>query len=538
MSRIVPKLNGEKICNFDIETHRLVNVRTDTQEESDLRVELSAIFEDGSSTEIQRVALSKLASFDWGSLDYRACFNVAAATAKRQIANDIRSSLGNIPRADVYRLSHPGAYKINGEPVFCTGSEVIRPSSKAEQGPEIELGPMTQSLDTDLSLSEDESATEMLNLISLFPDPGRIILSQILVSLLRQAYEDAGKRPAFCIFLYGRSGTQKTSVSIFLTQLYNRSEGIAEPPRLNGSQASAVEILMESADQVKVFDDLFPADSNQVRRKQEETLAEITRYIGDGSIPTRMKGGKVCGGRPKCGVLFTGEYIIGEGSDAARLLPVEMTKPDTSKLSYFQSRPLTVSTFYRNFITWVINDYDNVVSYLTEWLSEYGKIHLCVHDRLRKAHFFLNTAYALFLEYCIEKSVLSENEASRLHRNFLSLLSKLIQKQNQRVYPVAPASTIQGNVLARIRELYRSNQFTIPDNKRYFKEDLHDGIKHKGCLCLRPKALSRFFPDNNIEDVAAELDAQDALIKGTDGLKKKLSTARGKYFYCIQLKFL
>ena len=538
MAHIISKINGEKTCNFEIEVHRIVNVHTDSQEEGIPYAEISLTLEDGNTTKVQRVNLSKLAYTDWCSWDYRANFNIAAPTAKHQIASDIRSVLDNLPVVDIYQLSHTGIYKITGETVFCTGREVIRPSSSSGQDPELVLEPMPQSLDIDPNLSEEEAAAEMLNLIGLFPNPGRVILSQVLVALLRQAYEDAGKRPSFCIFLYGRSGTQKTTIASFLTQIYNRSDGIAEPTRLNASRASAVEMLMDVVDQVKVFDDLCPTDSNQVRRKQEETLAEITRYIGDGTIPVRMKGGKLYAGRPKCGVLFTGEYLIGTGSDAARLLPVEMTKPDTHALKYFQAHPLIVSTFYRNFLSWFIANYDGTVAWLKEWLNEYSKTDLGVHDRLRETHFFLNTAYLLMLTYCGEKDVLSKEEIIRLHKNFLKLLNKLIHEQHERVEPMAPVSPVQRNVLVRIRELYRSGQLSIPGNKRQFTDESHDGIKHTGCLCLRPNVLTRFFPSRNIEDIAAELDAQGALSKSTDGLKKKISVAGGKYFYCIPLTFL
>jgi len=196
---------------------------------------------------------------------------------------------------------------------------------------------------------------------------------------------------------------------------------------------------MGLSDQVKVFDDLFPANSNQVRKKQEENLAEITRYIGDGTIPARIKGSNVRTGHPRCGVLFTGEYLIGEGSDAARLLPVEMTKPDTSALSRFQMRPLIISTFYHDFITWAINSYDAVVSYLKEWWEAYYNTDLNVHDRLRETHFFLNNAYVLMLTYCGEKNVLSKEEIAQLHGDFLDLLSKLVHEQQERVSPKAPA---------------------------------------------------------------------------------------------------
>lgn len=405
MSTVIPSIGETKISNFDVDIHRIVDVYVDSSAKATRHAEISLIFEDGSSSKTVRVALSELPAIDWSEIDHRAALapQIAATRANRYIADNIRRALDGLPVINVHQLTHPGLYKINGETVFCTGREVIRPPAGATEMSEIELEPMPQRLAFDNNVSETETAAEVLNLIGLFPNPGRIILSQMLIALLRQAHEDAGSRPSFCVFLYGRTGTQKTTLASFLTQIYNRADGIAKPTRLNTSHASAVEMLLGLTDQVKVFDDLFPATSGSVRRKQEETLSEITRYIGDGSIPARMKSGKVREGQPKCGVLFTGEYLIGEGSDAARILPVEIIKPDTTALSYFQKRPLIISTFYRYFIMWVIENYEETVSYLKKWLEEYRKTDLGVHDRLRETHFFLNSAYSLFLTYCGKK---------------------------------------------------------------------------------------------------------------------------------------
>lgn len=295
MGMVIPSIDGAKISNFDVNILQILDASVDSSAEPTRYAEISLIFEDGSSSKTERIALSKLSAINWSIIDQRATLipQVAVAQANRYIEHDIRQALDGLPVKNVHQLSHPGLCKINGEAVFCTGREVIRPPASATQMSEIELETMPQRLDFDSSVSETETAAEILNLISLFPNPGRIILSQMLVALLRQAYEDAGSRPSFCIFLHGRTGTQKTTLASFLTQIYNRADGIAEPTRLNTSHASAVEMLIDLTDQVKVFDDLFPAASDSIRKKQEVTLSEITRYIGDGSIPARIKSGKV-----------------------------------------------------------------------------------------------------------------------------------------------------------------------------------------------------------------------------------------------------
>lgn len=92
---------------------------------------------------------------------------------------------------------------------------------------------------------------------------------------------------------------------------------------------------------------------------------EVVRYIADGTIPARMKGNKLLEGSPRCGVVFTGEYIVGRGSDAARILPVEMLRPDSEKLKYFQDHPLIISTFYYFFIRWLVENYSEMDSFLS-----------------------------------------------------------------------------------------------------------------------------------------------------------------------------
>jgi len=533
----------ETIGNFDINLEAVedLHITIDSKEYTVSQARLTMTPKDGFPSESVTVPLKegKPGGIKWG--DLRFCHlnsDVSKAEANEKISNAIGSVLDDVPKVDVYKLGHTGVHKIGGTHVFCAGSESIQPSSDAAQRLNIELDSMPQRLDYNSNLSEVEAASETLNLISLSPGSGRVVLTLELISLMRQLYVDAGKRPSFSVFIYGPSGTQKTTLVSFITQVYNRSDGIVSPPRLNASPSAAVQLIMEAVDSVVVLDDLFPADSIRVRKGQEETLFEVVRYIGDGTIPLRMKGKQMQEGHPRCLAIFTGEYLIGKGSDAARLLTVRMEKPNTRALKYYQDRPLTISTFYRNFIYWFINNYDEIVNLLRKWAEEYNKTDLGVHDRLSETHFFLNTAYTLFLQYCREKDVLTEDDKNRLQRNFVDMLNKLVHEQNNLVGPTERVSLAQGNYLERIKELYRKGQFNIVP-KFLFNRGQHDGVIHTDCLCLHENALRRFFPSSDPSDIGAELDAQGALNKSKDGnLKKKISGARGNYFYCIPLNRL
>jgi hypothetical protein len=391
-------------------------------------------------------------------------------------------------------------------------------------------------MDIDNTLTEAEAVGGMLELISLCPNAGRIILAHSLLYIMGSVYAGAWKFPCCCIFLYGDTGDKKTNYSAFTTQIHNRGKGVENPQRLNASISAALALVLEKSDCIVVLDDLFPAKSKSVRQKQEETLLEITRVIADGTIPARMRGNKVVKASPTCGVIFTAEYLVGTGSNAARLLPVEMTPFDHECMQKFQDKPLMVSTFYHGFIKWFLSNYYDIRDLLKEWLNNYREVRIGVHDRLQETHFFLNTAYALFLQYCCDKCFLSEQDARVLHRSFLNLLTSLVLAQQERVQQGKVSETERIDFLARIRTSYKNGEILLADDARQFKKELgHEGVIHNNELCLRSDKLRLLFPGILVDDIAKGLLSQGALRPGTEKLQIQLYATGNLRFYAIPL---
>ena len=526
------------LCNFHPCVEQLFHYQCG--EESHLHIKMHLDFGDNQTSSSFEIPVSKLESIDWLSKDIRCRFNpdVSKALVKRSFADNIRKQLPDIPSIDICQRERLGVEKIGGEVVFCAGDKVIRASSDSTFSPQIESLVKDFRLDVDPRLSEDEAIYEMFDLIALSPNPMRVILSQVLVYLMRQAYVDAGKEPRVCLFLYGRTGTQKTTIASFLTQIYNRSSGIISPQRLNASIPAAVKIILDACDEVIVLDDLFPADHHSVRSQQEETLIEVTRYIGDGTVPARIKGKEVTKKTPRCGVLFTGEYLIGTGSDAARLFPVEMQQPDGTKLQYFQDRPLVISTFYYFYISWFISHYDEITRFLKEWLDYYRTFDLGVHSRLQETHFFLNTAFILLLTYCQERHVLSKEDATRLEKAFSKLLLTLVRQQDQRVKQNTQKGEDHPDYIARIRLLYQRNIFQIASRVDDFQQHQHDGIFYRKRLYLRRECLKRYFPNENIDHIVEQLADQGVLETGKESRTKQISRLKGLRFYVLRMDYL
>jgi hypothetical protein len=489
------------------------------------------------------VPITELDSFNWLTQDICCRYNPEYPKAKiqRYLADHVRKLLikAGTPKKR-YRISRVGNYNIEGEHVFCYGKGVIRSSAVWDiwkDNVDIVLDPMPYNMDVDPNLSEAAAAAGMLELVSLNQDAGRVLMSHTLMYLMRPVYAEAWKAPRCCVFVLGETGKQKTTYTAFMTQLYNRIIGIKDPERLNASIPAAITLLYALDDCTIVLDDLFPSGTDQLKGHQEETMIEITRIIGDGTPPARMQGSKLRNTQPpRQGAVYPGEYLIGSGSTAARILPVTHQQPDRGRLKHFQDNPLIVSTFYRNYLEWYIPKYNEIRDYLKEWANIYfNEVRMGIHDRLQETHYYFNTSYSILLQYCYEKGFISEQDVERLHRSFVGMLTGLVMAQNELTKPTTTYNTSNIDYLAHIRALFKGGELFIADSPEVFVDQVHDGVLHNGCLYLRNKQLGKHFPDADINDVVASLKAQGALKFSKGGRTSQIYALEGMRFYAIWL---
>jgi len=292
------------------------------------------------------------------------------------------------------------------------------------------------------------------------------------------------------------------------------------------------------------LDDLFPADSNQAKAAQEKTLIELVRIVGDNMGRARVQGNEVLTREPRCGVLVTGEYLIGSGSDAARLLPIKFLTPiSNAKLSECQAEPLALSTFYFHYLTWFISNYDSIQDWLAGALLKSRGTHLGVHDRLQETYFCLGSAYRIFLQYCLDKNFISAKNAQGEYRSFKHLLTALVMKQDKEVRKGGGVKAVcDVDLFELIRTLYNGKQFHLAnDISRLNKK--HHGFTDSEFLYLRGGRMMdevlKFAPKATYNTVTDALIAQDALKVGNEKRSVQIRSPQGNTrFYAISLKKL
>lgn len=540
MNSIAPALDPSSFSNMNFKDFSRVTVHNARDGACEESVEFNVEIDGCNLDSRVRVSLKELNKFDFRSIDPRIRFNVADKTANRHLADFIRDKLNDneISKREEYKFETVGMFKLQGDTVFCVGNDVITSRNGNASSLEFDTQCVPENLDVDTQLNEADAAGLVLEVICICHSPGAIIIAQQITYVLRQAFVDVGINPCLCVFLYGESGKRKTTVSGFLTQLYARNDGIKSPVRLNASIPAAINLILNARDCVVVLDDLFPAKSKELRRKQEETLSEIVRCIADGTTPSRMKGGLRSDFKPMCGVLFTGEYLIGEGSDAARIIPVEMEDIDGEKLKYFQDNPLFLSTFYYYFIQWAVDNYNDIVGFLRNKLGEYRCGDLGIHPRLQESLYFLDTSYYLMLSYFCEKGIFLEDEAIVLHRAFLKRVTEIVKCQNRRVEKNVPISNSTVDYWEHICCSFREGKIYYAEDYSKYQNDVHDAVIHANCLCIRGDWFATAFPNAKMSKIADSLNELGVLEKGTKSFAKQISQLNGKRFYFIKLDAL
>ena len=501
------------------------------------------VFADDGQSEEFTEPLQDLDKICWPEKDLRCILSPDVPKVNEHIASIIRSGCFEAKLEKMGNIDRLGTHIIEGVPMYNKGDGLIWPEG-LEEKPAVKWKPNPNfRLVIDPNCSEREADAGMQRIIDLSHETGRFIFSFNVLNVFGEAFIVSGVTPRSMLYIYGLTGIKKTTYTNFQSHLYNRDKPLEQPTRLNASIPAAVKLLYEMCDCVLILDDLFPAQDSEILRQQEKTLLEITRVVGDGIEPARMRGQKVAKSPPRRGVLGTGEYYIGKGSDAARLLPIKMTIPvDNDKLSACQREPLMLSTFYDYFIKWYVTNFDMICELLKEWITVYRSTKTGIHDRLQETQFCLEAAYRLYLTYRMDKEFITKSAALDEYDSFYQQLRLLVMAQNDRVNQVVRAKQ-NIDYLALIRSMYHGKRFKLVESVKDFVVKEHDGIIHKEHLYLRSdKLMKRIQIIEHIAEFNEVLDylkKHDALKTGSKSNSRQIHGCRCNLrFYVIKLAIL
>ena len=218
-------------------------------------------------------------------------------------------------------------------------------------------------------MTQQESFFHAVRMLTLSADM-RKTLPLWLVShmgVMFSLFEQAGFAPRFVTYLYGSSGSLKTSVSkVFFKILKDSFNDI--PANFNDTM-TALEIKMGSTnDEVLLVDDYRPSAMRTESVRMNGNFERLVRFYGDGIGKGRGNAqlGLRSEFRPHSMCAVTGEYLHGTASSLLRLLIIHVGRKtyDKALLKFYQDNPTVFTTHIKYLTDYIAEKYGEIVQYI------------------------------------------------------------------------------------------------------------------------------------------------------------------------------
>ena len=265
-----------------------------------------------------------------------------------------------------------------------------------------------------------------LSLLELGP-PGIMYPLYALVWLtpLCEPLRQAGIEPGFVTYLWGTTGSFKSTLIALMLSHYGNFEPKGLPANFRDSPKSIEEMAFQAKDTLLVVDDLYPAKDPRERAKLEGVLEYLTRNQGDRQGRGRLKSTiALMSGHPPRGLaLCSGETMPLSGSSLARNLVLHLLKEDIKpeKLTQAQAQKSLLSQAMRGYLEYLAPQLDTLPSqlpedfeYLREQAKQAANKTRTRHRRLDETVAFLFLGFQLFLNYAVAQGALTQEKAVKL----------------------------------------------------------------------------------------------------------------------------
>lgn len=302
-------------------------------------------------------------------------------------------------------------------------------------------------------------------------DKGIILQSLVYLSPLVDIINQAGKPPEMVVWLWGKTGSRKTSLArAYLSHFGDFTNKI--PCTFNDTKTSIELKANLLKDTLCLCDDFAPKQDKREMLNQNSTAETILRMYGDriakGRSNNKLEVKKM--NIPRGMMLVTGESIISGESSNARLLSVEVNRDavDLNALTEIQNNMSLLGEAMRGYIESLSNQLNkknneeslegilmyNFTTYRDELMNRYKDR---VHGRTIESIAWIKVGFNCMLNYMLEVGVISEVESELYEQRLEVVTDELINTQTKLVTNNSPTDEF----LNTLKELIDSNSIRI-----------------------------------------------------------------------------
>jgi len=386
-------------------------------------------------------------------------------TKKDHLRTAIQLLSREVAKETVY--THMGWREVNGKWVYLHyGGSIGAPENVTV---ELDKALHRYTLPDSNGTSLIESANASLQLLDLAPRHVTIpLLALAYLSPLCEPLRLARIEPNFVLWLYGLTGTRKTSLAMaFLSHFGDFFRGT--PPSSFKDTAGALEKKASLIkDSLLVIDDYHPGTSVAEQRTMDAVAQRMLRTYGDRVARGRLNSAIELRPEyvPRGMALVTGEDIPTGHSSVARFFGVEVGRDDVDlkTLTKYQSNPNLLSQSMRGYIDWLCPQMPQISDALqTRFLELRANFQdSAVHGRLGEAASWLTIGFEQALAYFKDIGLVDPDLAEGLASDCLETMQFLMFKQGEEVSSESPAQKF----LTSFAEMLDAGKIGAPINPR------------------------------------------------------------------------
>ena len=261
------------------------------------------------------------------------------------------------------------------------------------------------------------------------------LLSMTYLAPLVGLIAEGNRTPNFVLWVYGLTGSRKTSASLaFLNHFGNFSSNI--PPASFKDTANAIELKAHTLkDSLLLIDDYHPNIDGSDARKLASTAERILRMYGDRVGRSRMRADTTLNKtyKPRGMAIVTGEDLPKGASSTARYIGVEIKREDINLdiLSKLQKEHKKLAEAMAIYIDWISKNVELVQSFIDEKFDEL-KIKYkeeTTHGRINDAVIWLSVSFELLLTFLYEYMFICDDEIEELRLSNEQVIKNILKNQ-------------------------------------------------------------------------------------------------------------
>ena len=350
------------------------------------------------------------------------------STTKGKVAWAIKK-VGQIAASRITEYSHTGWRRIGGKLCYLYQGGAI-----GMDGVTVDLGDALKTYRLDGSGAEGfdrihyaDAAKVSLRIQKIMREEiGIALLGTMYLAPLREFLQATDVVPAFALYLYGESGTHKSTAAALALAHFGNFHAKNLPASFNDTGNSIGAKAFQLKDMPILVDDYHPVTSIQERRQMSATAQRLSRAFGDGADRGRLNADTSIKAQkpPRSVAVITGEDLPAVGaSGLARFFILDIDKGDIpvgEELTEMQelARKGWLQRAMRGYILWLLKKADGLPDKLhglfLQFRESVRRESEGQHDRAPETVACILIGYAMMLRYMQEQGVLTQLEAEQM----------------------------------------------------------------------------------------------------------------------------